>query len=60
MDERDVYLEMRFKIEDVFEHYAKQSEYYQRANVAQRLAMGDRFYHLTMELLSRIIGPFRP
>ncbi len=37
MDKHDVYLEMRLKVEAVFEHYAAQSEYYQRANIAQRL-----------------------
>ena len=50
--------EMRSKIEAVFEYYAEQSEYYKRANVTQRLIMEDRFYWLTMELLSKIIGPF--
>ena len=54
------YLEMRCKIEEVFKHYAERSEYYQRANIMQRLLMEDRFYHLTMELLSRIIGPVPP
>jgi len=49
---------MRLKIEDVFEHYAAQSEYYKRANVVQRFAMEDAFYRLTMELLAKIIGPF--
>ena len=33
----DKKLEMRCKIEAVFEHYAEQSEYYRRANVAQRI-----------------------
>jgi len=47
---------MRLKIEAVFEHYAEQSEYYQRANIAQRFAMEDAFYWLTMELLSKIIS----
>jgi hypothetical protein len=42
----------------VFEHYAKESEYYRRANLVQRFAMEDAFYHLTMELLGKIIGPF--
>lgn len=55
MDKR---LEMRSKIEDVFEHYTHQSEYYRRANIAQRFVMQDRFYWLTMELPSKIIGPF--
>lgn len=53
----DKTLEMRSKIEAVFEHYAEQSEYYRRANVAQRIIREDRFYRLTMELLGRIIGP---
>jgi hypothetical protein len=52
------YLEMRLKIEAVFEHYAPQSEYYKRANIVQRFAMEDSFYRLTMELLGKIIGPF--
>jgi hypothetical protein len=43
---------MRFKIESVFEHYAAQSEYYKRANIAQRLAMEGAFYRLSMELRS--------
>ncbi len=47
-----------FKIEAVFEHYAAQSEYYRRANIAQRFQMEDAFYRLTMELLGKIIGPF--
>jgi hypothetical protein len=51
-------MKMRFKIDEVFEHYATQSEYYKRANVAQRLVMEDSFYQLSMELLSKIIGPF--
>jgi hypothetical protein len=51
---------MRLKIESVFEHYAKQSEYYQRANLVQRFVMEDNFYHLSMELLAKIIGPFEP
>ena len=54
----DKKLEMRCKIGAVFEHYAEQSEYYRRANVVQRIVMEDRFYWLTMELLSKIIGPF--
>ena len=54
----DKTLEMRRKIEAVFEHYAEQSEYYRGANVAQRFVMKDRFYWLTMELLGKIIGPF--
>ena len=58
MDKHAIYLEMRLKIEAVFEHYAAQSEYYQRANIAQRFAMEDAFYRLTMELLGKIIGPF--
>jgi hypothetical protein len=49
---------MRCKIDEVFEHYAAQSEYYQRANIAQRLKMEDAFYRLSMELLAKIIGPF--
>ena len=56
--DHDAYLTMRLKIEDVFEHYAKQSEYYKRANLVQRFAMEDAFYQLSMELLGRIIGPF--
>jgi len=58
VDKHDPYLEMRFKIEAVFEHYAAQSEYYKRANIAQRFAMEDAFYRLMMELLGKIIGPF--
>jgi hypothetical protein len=58
MDKHQAYLTMRLKIDAVFEHYAEQSEYYQRANIAQRFAMEDAFYHLTMELLAKIIGPF--
>ena len=56
MDKHDVDLEMRLKIEAVFEHYAAQSEYYKRANIAQRFEMEDAFYRLTMELLGKIIG----
>jgi hypothetical protein len=58
MDKHESYLTMRLKIEAVFEHYAAQSEYYQRANIAERLVMEERFYELSMELLSKIIGPF--
>ncbi len=58
MDKHQAYLEMRLKIEAVFEHYAAQSEYYKQANVAQRLVMEERFYELSMELLAKIIGPF--
>jgi hypothetical protein len=58
VDKHQAYLEMRLKIEAVFEHYAAQSEYYQRANIAERLKMEDAFYRLTMELLAKIIGPF--
>jgi hypothetical protein len=58
VDKHETYLEMRLKIEAVFEHYAKQSEYYKRANLVQRFAMEDAFYGLSMELLARIIGPF--
>ena len=58
MGKHEIYLEMRLKIESVFKHYAEQSEYYRRANIAQRFAMEDAFYRLTMELLARIIGPF--
>jgi hypothetical protein len=58
MDKHEIYLTMRLKIEAVFEHYATQSEYYQRANIAQRFAMEDAFYRLSMELLAKIIGPF--
>jgi hypothetical protein len=50
------YIDMRCKIEDVFD--AQQSEYYKRANIQQRFLMEDRFYQLSMELLSKIIGPF--
>ena len=32
MEKHNVYLEMRLKIEDVFEHSAAQSEYYKQAN----------------------------
>jgi hypothetical protein len=58
VDKHQAYLEMRFKIESVFAHYAAQSEYYKRANIVQRFAMEDVFYRLTMELLRKIIGPF--
>jgi len=58
MDKQETYLTMRLKIEAVFEHYAAQSEYYKRANIAQRLQMEDAFYRLTKELLAKIIGPF--
>jgi hypothetical protein len=58
VDKRGIYLAMRLKIEVVFEHDAAQSECYKRANIAQRFAMEDAFYRLTMELLGRIIGPF--
>ena len=58
MDKHEAYLEMRLKIEQVFEHYSAQSEYYRRANIAQRFAMEDAFCRLTMELLGKIIGPF--
>jgi hypothetical protein len=58
MHKRDGYIEMRLKIEAVFKHYSAQSELYKRANVAERLAMRDSFYQLSMELLSKIIGPF--
>jgi hypothetical protein len=51
-------LEMRLRIESVFEHYAVRSEYYKRANLAQRFVMEDAFYWLSMELLRKIIGPF--
>jgi hypothetical protein len=54
----DDYILMRCEIDDVFEHYAAQSAYYKRANIAQRFEMEDSFYWLTMELLSKIIGPF--
>ncbi len=52
------YILMRCKIGQVFEHYAAQSEFYRRANVAQRFVMEDSFYRLSMELLAKIIGPF--
>jgi len=58
VDNHGIYLEMRLKIEAVFEHYAAQSEYYKRANIVQRFAMEDAFYRLTMESLGKIIGPF--
>jgi hypothetical protein len=58
MDKHQAYLTMRLKIDEVFEHYAAQSEDYQRANIAQRLKMEDAFYRLGMELLAKIIGPF--
>jgi hypothetical protein len=58
MDKHDAYLEMRLKIEAVFEHYAAQSEYYKRANIAQRFEMQEAFYRLSMELLAKTIGPF--
>jgi hypothetical protein len=58
VDKHEAYLEMRLKIDAVFEHYAEQSEYYKRANIAQRFQMEDSFYRLTMELLEKIIGPF--
>jgi hypothetical protein len=58
VNKHDAYLEMRLKIEAVFEHYATQSAVYKRANIAQRFVMEDRFYQLTMELLAKIIGPF--
>jgi hypothetical protein len=45
-------------VDEVFEHYAEQSEFYRHANIIQRLQMEDSFYHLTMELLGKIIGPF--
>jgi hypothetical protein len=58
MDKHETYLTMRLKIDEVFEHYAAQSEYYKRANLVQRFAMEDAFYRLSMELLAKIIGPF--
>jgi len=58
VNKHEAYLEMRLKIEAVFEHYAGQSEYYKRANLVQRFAMEDAFYQLSMKLLARIIGPF--
>jgi hypothetical protein len=58
VEKYECYLEMRLKIEAVFKHYSAQSELYKRANVAERLAMQDSFYQLSMELLSKIIGPF--
>jgi hypothetical protein len=58
VEKHDDYLEMRLTIDAVFEHYGKQSEYYKRANIAQRFAMADGFYRLSMELLAKIIGPF--
>ena len=59
MEQHGLYLEMRLKIDSVFEHYAAQSEHYQRANIAQRFAMEDAFYRLSMELLAKILGPFK-
>ena len=59
MKQHDVYLEMRLKIEAVFAHYAAQSEYYKQANLVQRFAMQDAFFRLSMELLAKIIGPFK-
>jgi hypothetical protein len=56
MDKHETYLTVRLKIESVFEHYAKQSEYYKRANLVQRFAMEDAFYRLSMKLLTKIIG----
>jgi hypothetical protein len=44
MDKHETYLTMRLKIDEVFEHYAAQSEYYKRANIAQRFEMEDAFY----------------
>ena len=58
MDKHQAYMEMRLKIDEVFGHYAAQSEYYKRANIARRLVMEERFYQLSMELLAKIIGPF--
>jgi hypothetical protein len=58
VDKHEAYIEMRLKVEAVFERYAAQSEYYKRANIVQRFAMEDAFYRLSMELLARIIGPF--
>ena len=52
-------IRMPLKIDEVFEHYAAQSEYYQRANIAHRFKMEDAFYRLTMELLGKIIGRLR-
>jgi hypothetical protein len=53
VEKHDDYLEMRLKIEAVFEHYAEQSEYYKQANIAQRLLMEDRFYQLSSKLCDR-------
>jgi hypothetical protein len=58
VEKHDVYIEMRLKIDAVFKHYAEQSEYYTRANLAQRFAMEDAFYRLSMKLLAKIIGTF--
>ena len=55
MNKQETYLEMRLKIESVFENYAAQSEYYKRANLVQRFAMMDAFYRLSMEMLAKII-----
>ena len=52
------YIDVRCKVDDVFDHYAQQSTPYKQANIAQRLNMKDRFYHLSMDLLQKIIGPF--
>jgi len=59
VEQHGLYLEMRLKIDSIFEHYAAQSEHYQRANIAQRFAMEDAFYRLSMELLAKILGPFK-
>jgi hypothetical protein len=51
MDKHQAYLTMRLKIDAVFEHYAEQSEYYKRANIAQRLLMKDRFLSVEFEVM---------
>jgi hypothetical protein len=47
----DDYILMRCKIDEVFEHYAAQSEYYKRANIVQRLKMEDAFYVAQLQKL---------
>jgi len=57
VNRRPDYLDVRLKLDAIFKHYAAQSECYRRATIVQRLQREDCFYHLTMELLSKIIGP---
>jgi len=56
VEQNDVYLEMRLKIESVFEHYAAQSEHYKRANIVQRFAMQDTFYRLIWNCSRELLG----